>query len=52
MKGGNMGKGKTGIPKHYSDTMQAHPKVYRALEALGKIVREEGPLNRKTARLI
>jgi 4-carboxymuconolactone decarboxylase len=47
-----MGKEKTGIPRHYADTMSEHPKVYRALETLGKILREEGPLDRKTAHLI
>jgi 4-carboxymuconolactone decarboxylase len=47
-----MGKEKTGMPRHYSDTMAEHPKVYQALETLGKTLREEGPLDGKTAHLI
>jgi 4-carboxymuconolactone decarboxylase len=31
---------------------QKHPKFMKALEQLGKSVREEGPLDRKTANLI
>ena len=47
-----MGKEKKRIPRHYSDTMSEHPRVYRALETLGKALREEGPLHGKTAHLI
>ncbi len=47
-----MGKEKKGIPRHYSDTMSEHPKVYQALETLGKIIRQEGPLDGKTTHLI
>ncbi len=43
---------KPGFPKHYSDTMSEYPKLSQALEALGVAVREEGPIDSKTAHLI
>jgi len=46
MKKGSM------LPKHYSTVMSKHPKLNQALEALGKALREEGPLDEKTAQLI
>ena len=46
MKKGSM------LPKHYVIVMSKHPKLDRALEALGKALREEGPLDEKTAQLI
>jgi len=47
-----MVKKASSFPKHYSETMSKHPKLSAALEALGKTVREEGPLDPKTAHLI
>ncbi len=40
------------FPKHYSKTMAAYPKLSAALEDLGKTLREEGPIEGKTAQLI
>jgi AhpD family alkylhydroperoxidase len=40
------------LPKHYVNVMSKHPKLDKALEALGKALREEGPLDEKTAQLI
>jgi 4-carboxymuconolactone decarboxylase len=39
-------------PKWFDYVEQKHPKFMKALEQLGKSVREEGPLDRKTANLI
>ena len=47
-----MVKKRSGFPVHYSETMARHPKLSQALEALGKVIREEGPLEAKTAHLI
>ena len=41
MKKGSM------LPKHYSTVMSKHPKVNRAVQALGKALREEAPWMRK-----
>ena len=46
MKTGSM------LPKHYAMVMSKHPKFNRALQALGKALRDEGPLDEKTAQLI
>jgi len=40
------------FPKHYSDTMAKYPKLSEALETLGKVVRQEGPIDAKTSHLI
>ena len=47
-----MAKEKSGVPKYYSDTMADHPKLSEALEALGVAIRQEGPIDPKTAHLI
>jgi 4-carboxymuconolactone decarboxylase len=46
MKKGSM------LPRHYSTVMSEHPKLNRAIQVLGKALREEGPLDEKTAQLI
>jgi alkylhydroperoxidase/carboxymuconolactone decarboxylase family protein YurZ len=51
-KGGRKMKKGSMLPKHYVTVMSKHPKLDKALEALGKAVREEGPLDEKTAQLI
>jgi 4-carboxymuconolactone decarboxylase len=40
------------LPKHYVAVMSKHPKLNKALEDLGKALREEGPLDEKTAQLV
>ena len=45
-----MSRSKT--PKWFDYVEQKYPKYMKALEQLGKSVREEGPLDRKTANLI
>ena len=47
-----MPKKSSGFPRHYSGVMARHPRLRDALEALGKVVREEGPIDAKTAHLI
>jgi len=47
-----MPKKSSGFPRHYSDTMVKHPRLQEALEALGKAVRQEGPIDAKTGHLI
>lgn len=39
-------------PKNYSLIKQKNPKFCAALETLGQVVREEGPLDEKTVQLI
>jgi len=39
-------------PRHHSVIMTKHPKLADAMEALGVAVREEGPIEEKTAQLI
>jgi len=39
-------------PKWFDHVRQEHPKFMDAVEQLGKAVREEGPLDDKTANLI
>ena len=39
-------------PKWFDHVEQEHPKFMTAVEQLGKAVREEGPLDEKTANLI
>ncbi len=45
-----MGEGK--IPKWYAELSKRHAKFMDATEELGKVVRQEGPLDEKTAHLI
>lgn len=40
------------FPRHYSTVMARHPRLSEALEALGKVAREGGPLDGKTSQLI
>ena len=40
------------LPKHYVTIMSKHPKLKQALRTLGEALREEGPLDEKTAQLI
>jgi 4-carboxymuconolactone decarboxylase len=47
-----MAKKKAGVPNQYSDIMADHPKLSEALEALGVAIRQEGPIDAKTAHLI
>jgi AhpD family alkylhydroperoxidase len=47
-----MPKKSSGFPRQYSDTMAKHPRLQEALEALGKAVRQEGPIDAKTGHLI
>ncbi len=52
-KGGRtMARPRSGFPKHYAKTMADHPRLNEALEALGVVLRQEGPINKKTAHLI
>jgi|UniRef100_A0A7C5AMK9 4-carboxymuconolactone decarboxylase len=39
-------------PKWYSFIKQSHPKFIECLERLGETLRQEGPLDEKTAHLI
>ena len=47
-----MKRKKSILPKHYSGTLSKYPRMGKALEELGKAVRQEGPLDAKTAHLI
>ena len=40
------------LPRHYSGTVAKYPRMGKALEELGKAVRQEGPIDLKTAHLI
>ena len=40
------------LPTHFASLRERFPKVMEALEELGKAVREQGPLENKTAHLI
>jgi len=40
------------LPKWYTVVSEKHGKFMRAVQELGKAVREEGPLDEKTAHLI
>jgi len=40
------------LPKWYSLLAEKHPKFINTVEELGKVVRQEGPLDEKTAHLI
>jgi|SRR5690606_33853219 len=39
-------------PKHYLQVKEQHPKYIEAVEALGRVLREEGPLDEVTIQLI
>jgi len=39
-------------PKHYSHLKKQHPEFFSAIESLGETVRQQGPLDNKTAHLI
>ena len=40
------------LPKQYLQIKKRHAKYFSAVEELGKVVREEGPLDERTAHLI
>ncbi|NIR13216.1 MAG: carboxymuconolactone decarboxylase family protein [Desulfobacterales bacterium] len=40
------------LPKWYAQLSKKHGKFMDAIEELGKVVRQEGPLDEKTAHLI
>jgi 4-carboxymuconolactone decarboxylase len=40
------------LPRHYAKTMTDYPRLNRAMEALGTVLRREGPLDAKTAHLV
>jgi 4-carboxymuconolactone decarboxylase len=40
------------VPEHYLSLRQRHKKFFEALDNLGKIAREDGPLDEKTVHLI
>jgi 4-carboxymuconolactone decarboxylase len=47
-----MTKKKARLPQHYTNIRSNYPRLAAALEGLGKAVREEGPLDAKTAHLV
>ena len=40
------------LPKFYLSIQEKHPKFMHAVQELGKVVRQEGPLDDKTAHLV
>lgn len=40
------------VPKHYLSLRQRHKNFFEALDNLGKTVKDEGPIDEKTAHLI
>lgn len=40
------------LPKQFLEIKKRHEKFFDAVEELGKVVRQEGPLDEKTAHLI
>lgn len=40
------------LPKFYSQAKEEYPEVFASYEALGKAVREVGPLDEKTVALV
>ncbi len=40
------------LPKWYATLEEKHPKFINAVQELGKVVRQEGPLDEKTAHLV
>ncbi len=45
-----MSKGK--LPKQYLQIKKRHSKYFNAVEELGRVVKQEGPLDERTAHLI
>lgn len=39
-------------PKHYEEIKSQHPQVFQAIEALGQMLGQAGPIDVKTAQLI
>ena len=44
--------GEKNIPRWFEYVKERHPKFIHAVDQLGRVVREEGPLDEKTAQLI
>ncbi len=42
----------TQLSKQYINIKKDHPAFFKALESLGKTIKEEGPIDEKTAQLI
>jgi 4-carboxymuconolactone decarboxylase len=40
------------LPKWYALLEKRHPKLINAVQELGKVVRQEGPLDEKTTQLV
>ena len=40
------------LPKWYESLERKHPKFINAVQELGKVVRQEGPLDEKTTHLV
>ena len=40
------------LPKQYLQIKKGHEKYFKAVEELGKVVKQEGPLDERTAHLI
>jgi alkylhydroperoxidase/carboxymuconolactone decarboxylase family protein YurZ len=40
------------VPNRFAELQQRFPKLFQAVEALGRSVREEGPLEEKSTQLI
>jgi len=40
------------LPKQYLQIKKKHEKYFNAVEELGKVVKQEGPLDERTAHLI
>jgi 4-carboxymuconolactone decarboxylase len=42
----------TPVPNRFAELKKRFPKLFEAVESLGQAVREEGPLQEKTAQLV
>jgi 4-carboxymuconolactone decarboxylase len=42
----------TSVPNRFADLKKRFPKLFEAVDSLGQAVREEGPLQEKTAQLV
>jgi 4-carboxymuconolactone decarboxylase len=40
------------LPKWYESLEKKHPKLINAVQELGKVIRQEGPLDEKTTHLV
>tara|TARA_R110002095_G_C4078407_1_gene221149 strand:- start:1 stop:321 length:321 start_codon:yes stop_codon:yes gene_type:complete len=40
------------LPKNFTQMRQQHPKLAEAIDTLGQAVKQEGPIDSKTAQLI